>query len=261
MSVGEVFRQYGQKYRMRTSIPLQQLKVMSAIEKCRTMDMGGHILECQQCGKKLIQYNSCRNRHCPQCQGDTCEKWISKRKQEMLPVSYYHIIFTIPSEMNPVILQNQKRMYNMLFKASAQTLLELASDRKYLGAKIGFMSILHTWGQNLMDHPHIHCLVPGCGISERNDYWLDITPRKYFIPMHVIAQLFRGKFMSMFNQEYEKGELILVGGLEYLKDKNQYRKLKNILYDKGWVVNIRPPFSNGTVVLEYLSRYLNRVAI
>lgn len=260
-TIGDIFRRNGPGYRSDHLLPLNQLKAMSAIERCRTASLGGHILQCKDCGTKQIYYHSCRNRHCPQCQGETKKQWVEKRQEEMLPVAYYHIIFTVPSELNGVIQQNQKLMYGILFKAAADTLTELSLDRKYLGAKIGFMSVLHTWGQNLMQHPHLHVLIPGGGISGQGDYWLDISHRRYFMPVHVLSQVFRGKFMHLFMQLHLKGRIKYFGEQAYLEKPKQFRQFKQRLFSKGWIVHVRPPFSTASIVIEYLSRYLNRVAI
>jgi len=261
VSVNKIMSKYGIKYRKLHAIPLNQVKAMNAITHCRTDALGWYKLECEDCGLKQIRYRSCRNRHCPQCQGNTKEVWVNKRMEEMLPTPYYHIIFTIPSELNPVVLQNQKVMFNILFHASAETLQELAADQKYLGAEIGFMSVLHTWGQNMIDHPHIHVMIPGGGLSPKKDYWLDVSHRKYFLPVHVVSSLFRGKFMDLFIKECKRGKITFCGDLTPLQENKHFKKFQNRLYTKGWIVNIRPPFSSAATVIEYLSRYLNRVAI
>lgn len=172
IEVADIFRAYGQIYHKKNKLPLNMHKVMNAIESCRTAKLGGHIEICDNCGHQRISYNSCRNRHCPKCQNLNIEKWTEKRKNELLPIQYYHIVFTIPDNLNNLALRNKKQIYSLLFKASSQTLNELAKDKKYLGAKIGFISILHTWGQNLMNHPYIHCIVTGGGLSLDKSKWI-----------------------------------------------------------------------------------------
>lgn len=259
--LADVFNQYGQGFISKYKVPYYQLKVINQITRCRTSHMGGHILKCEECSKMHIQYNSCRNRHCPKCQGDTAAQWVEARKQEALPVPYYHVIFTVPDKLNPIIQRNQKIMYELMFKATSETLIDLIADPKYVGGQAGFMSVLHTWGQNLMEHPHIHTYVAGGGLSNDENYWMDTKYEKYLIPVHVLSSAFRGKFMEVFIEMYDSGKLKLVGQLEYLKDRRNFNKLKGELYRKGWVVNVRPPFSKADTVIEYLSRYLNRVAI
>lgn len=259
--LGNIFKTYGDRYRKCNSIPLYILKAMSAIEKCRTKDLGGHIYKCGNCSKMHIQYNSCRNRHCPTCQGNKANMWVENRKVEMLPIPYYHVFFTVPDILNPIIQRNQKLMYDLMFKASSEALMDLIGDDKYVGAKAGFMSVLHTWGQNLMEHPHIHCLVAGGGFSRDENYWVEPKYSKYLIPVHVASRVFKGKFIDAFIKAYETERIKFVGEIEKLKTLKYFCKLKDQLYKKGWVVNIRPPFSRAEKVIEYLSRYLNRVAI
>lgn len=234
---------------------------MSAIENCRTSTLGGHVYECEDCGEKFTQYNSCRNRHCPQCQGDKINKWVEERKNELLPVSYYHVIFTIPAELEQIVQRNKKLMYDIIFKASAETLVELTADRKYLGAQTGFMSVLHTFGQNLMEHTHIHSLVPAGGISFDNGYWVDPKYNKYLIPVQVLSKVFRRIFMRYFNKSYEANQIKFVGKIEEYTKNSNFGSLINKIQRKGWVVHVCPPFSTGEIVLEYLSRYISKVAI
>ncbi len=259
--LADVLKDYGREFIDRNSIPAYRLKAMNSITSCRTSHMGGHVYKCEKCSEVHIQYNSCRNRHCPKCQGDTAKEWVENRKEETLPVPYYHVIFTVPDILNPIILRNQKVMYDLMFKATSETLTELIADSKYVGGSAGFMSVLHTWGQNLMDHPHIHSYVAGGGLSRDENYWMDTKNEKYLIPVHVLSSVFRGKFMESFVKLYKSDKLKLVGEVEYLKDKVKFNKLKDKLYKKGWVVNARPPFSNADTVIEYLGRYLKRVAI
>ena len=259
--LADILRDYKEQFLKKYKMPLHILKAMNLITKCRTSELGGHVLQCEKCSNVHIQYNSCRNRHFPKCQGDIAKQWVEDRKKEALPVPYYHVIFTVPDKLNPVILRNQKLLYNLIFKATSKTLLELVEDSQYVGGKAGFMSVLHTWGQNMMEHPHIHSYVAGGGLSQDENYWMDTKHEKYLIPVHVISRVFRGKFMEEFVTLYECGKLKLIGEVAYLKDKKKFSKLKDELYKKGWVVNVRPPFSKADTVIGYLSRYLNRVAI
>ena len=230
-------------------------KVTKAIKDCKTEKLGAHKYVCDECGHEEIAYNTCRNRHCPNCQFGKKLKWIEARKSEVLNVKYYHVVFTIPSEIYTVVLQNQEKMYKILFKASAETLQELAGDEKYLGAEIGFFSILHTWGQNLMYHPHIHCVVTGGGLTE-TEKWKE-KEEKFFIPVKVMSRKFRGKFLSYMKKE----KLKYYGENEYLDNPENYDNLIQSMYNKEWVVYCKEPFNNAESVIKYLGRYTHRVAI
>ena len=232
---------------------------MSAIEKCRTSHLGGHIDICESCGSTQISYNSCRNRHCPKCQTLAKERWIDSQKSNLLNVGYFHVVFTIPDTLNSIVYQNQKELYTLLFKAVAETLSELASDKKYLGAKLGFTSILHTWGQNLMHHPHIHCIVPGGGLSSIGK-WVS-SRKKFFIPVKVLSRKFRGKFLYYLKQLYYENKLEFYGSQQYLSNDNEFENLLSSIYSKEWIVYCKPPFKNAACVVEYLGRYTHRVAI
>lgn len=258
--IADIFNEYGQDYIEKYSLFPEQLKVISAITSCRTSKLGGHVDVCEDCGHLRISYNSCRNRHCPKCQGLLKEKWIEDRKKDLLPIQYYHIVFTMPNNLNDLVLRNKKEMYSLLFKASSETLKELAADPKYLGANIGFISILHTWGQNLMDHPHIHCIVTGGGLSLKNKEWLS-AKKNFFLPVKVISSLFRGKFMDYLKQKYDNNKLFFPGKIKHLQNKSNFRKLVDTLYAKDWVVFSKPSFANPEAVIEYLGRYTNKVAI
>lgn len=260
VEVADIFREFGDEYRKSRKLPLRMLKVMTAIERCRTAELGGHIDECDSCGHLKISYNSCRNRHCPKCEGLAREKWLFDRKQELLPVEYFHIVFTIPAELNPLALRNQKEIYNILFRAASKTLLELGEDPKYLGAEIGFISILHTWGQNLMDHPHLHCLVPGGGLKLESKKWVN-SKKGFLIPIKVISRLFRGKFLNELKKTHNGNKLKLEGTIASLSTKKEFQKLIDNLYQKEWVVYCKPSFRNPEHILEYLGRYTHRVAI
>ena len=230
-------------------------KVIKAIKDCKTEKLGAHKYICDECGHEEIAYNTCRNRHCPNCQFGKKLKWIEARKSEVLNIKYYHVVFTIPSEIYTVVLQNQEKMYKILFKASAETLQELAEDEKYLGGEIGFFSILHTWGQNLMYHPHIHCVVTGGGLTELGK-WVE-KEEDFFIPVKVMSRKFRGKFLSYMKNE----KLKYYGENEYLEYPENYDNLMQSMYNKEWVVYCKEPFKNAESVIQYLGRYTHRVAI
>lgn len=228
---------------------------------CRTSELGGHVDECEDCGHTRISYNSCRDRHCPKCQTLKKERWLEDRKNDLLPVSYFHVVFTIPQELNFLTLTNQKEMYSILFKATSETLLELSRDTKYLGAEIGFTTILHTWGQNLMNHPHIHCVVPSGGLSLSGNKWIS-SKGDFFIPVKVLSRKFRGKFLYYLKKEYYSNpRLKFINDNENLKYKDVFRCFVDKLHKKEWIVYCKPPFGSAEHVLEYLGRYTHRVAI
>ena len=265
IDLGEIFREYGPAYRATHKLPLKSLKVMSAIEQCRTEALGGHVYQCDNCAEEKIAYNSCRNRHCPKCQNMAKERWLSARKEELLPVPYFHAVLTIPDTLNPVALVNQRTVYDILFLAGKETFLELGKDPKHLGAKIGLIAVLHTWSQTLLDHPHLHCIIPFGGLTEDGKQWL--FPKKYregkefFVHVNVISDLFKKKFLSYFDTAYKKGELGFIGKTAYLNDKPAYKRFKDNLYKTTWVSYCKKPFGGSSKVLEYLGRYTHRVAI
>ena len=242
MEVADIFRTHGPSYRETHKLPLNQLRTMHAIEVCRTAGLGGHVDQCEECGHVKISYNSCRNRHCPKCQFLRKEKWIEARGKELLPIQYFHVVFTLPDELKSLALKNRKVVYDMLFKAAAETLTQLAGKR--LG-RIGFIAVLHTWGQNLNDHPHLHCIVSGGGLSQGK--WVS-SKRRFLFPVKVMSRLFRGKFLSFLKKAYEDG---LQSAGEDLRS----------LYAKEWVVYSKPPFNGPENVLGYLGRYTHRIAI
>lgn len=207
-----------------------------------------------------ISYNSCRNRHCPKCQGLAKEQWLLEREHDLLNVGYFHVVFTVPDSLNSLALQNQRVFYSLLFKAASETLVELSRDPKYLGAEIGIISVLHTWGQNLMDHPHVHCIVPGGGLSLDGTRWV-FSRKKFFIPVKVLSRNFRGKFMAFFKEAFQNGDLKFFGKLESLSGKLKFQALIDTLYQKEWVVYCKKPFKSPWHVLRYLGRYTHRVAI
>jgi Putative transposase/Transposase zinc-binding domain len=259
VEVADIFRQHGPEYRQTHLLPLQHLRVMRAVEVCRTAELGGHKEQCEECGHIEISYNSCRNRHCPKCQTLRKENWIKDRGQDLLPVEYFHVVFTVPSELNPLFIMNPRVMCNLLFRSASETLLELADNPKHLGARIGFMVILHTWGQNLMEHPHVHCVVTGGGLSPDNRW---VSCRKgFFIPVRVMSSLFRGKFLDHLKKSFDDEDLIFPGGIAHLKDPRIFEVFRRQFYHKKWVVYCKPPFDGAEGVLQYLGRYTHRIAI
>lgn len=257
--MADIFRLHGPEYKRSHPMPLHHLRAMRAVEVCRTATLGGHRYE-YSCGHVDISYNSCRNRHCPKCQTLQKEKWIEARCEDLLPIQYFHVVFTIPSELNPLVIMNQKVMYNILFRSVSETLIELSNNPKHLGARTGFIGILHTWGQNLMDHPHIHCVVPGGGLSPDGSRWVSCRKR-FFIPVRVISSLFRGKFLDYLKNSFESGDLIFPGGIAYLKEPGTFEVFRRRFYHKKWVVYCKPPFDGAEGVLKYLGRYTHRIAI
>lgn len=263
--VADVFREYGPAYREEHKLTLQMHKVINAITACRTSVLGGHVDKCDHCGYERNFYNSCRNRYCPKCGALAREKWLLARKRDVLPTVYFHNVFTIPDSLNPLVLRNQRVMYNILFRAGSKTLLELGRDPKHLGGEIGVIAVLHTWGQNLMDHPHLHCIVPGGGLSEDRKKW--IYPKKtkngkdFFVHVNVISDLFKKKFMAYFEEAYKSGKLNFVGKTKYLGSKTEFDKLKKELYSKKWVTYCKETMTSPENVLKYIGKYVNRVAI
>lgn len=255
IEVQDIFLEYGTQYQQKHKLSYAQSKAVSAIQNCRTAKLGGHIDVCENCGHKQISYNSCRNRHCPKCQTLSKERWIDSQKANLLNVGYFHVVFTLPHELNSVIYQNQKILYNLLFRTVAETLQELAADKKYLGAMLGFTSILHTWGQNLMFHPHIHCIIPAGGLNSLG-HWVN-SRKKFFLPVKVLSHKFRGKFLQLLKSE----ELVFYGSLKYLENPVDFQQLLNTCYNKDWIVYCKPPFKDASCVVEYLGRYTHRVAI
>ncbi|MDQ1285938.1 MAG: hypothetical protein QG663_1364 [Thermodesulfobacteriota bacterium] len=260
LEVADIFRQHGPAYIESHRLPRNHLRVMHAIEVCRTAALGGHKDKCDNCGHLEVSYNSCRNRHCPKCQTLRKEKWIADRNEDLLPIEYFHVVFTIPSELNLLVSMNQKILYDLLFRSASETLTELAIDPKHLGAKIGVIGILHTWGQNLMDHPHVHCVVTGGGISPDGERWVSCR-KGFFIPVRVMSALFRGKFLDLLNKYFKRGDLAFSGCINHLKDPGTFTSFKNQLYQKKWVVYCKPPFDGAKGVLQYLGRYTHRIAI
>jgi len=260
LEVAEIFRQHGPAYRQSHRLPRNHLRAMRAIEICRTAALGGHRDQCDHCGHLEISYNSCRNRHCPKCQTLRKEQWIEARGQDLLPIEYFHVVFTLPSELNPLVLMNRKVLYDLLFRAASETLLELAQDPKHLGATVGVIGILHTWGQNLRDHPHLHCIVTGGGLSADGGRWVSCR-KGFFLPVKVLSSLFRGKFLSLLKEYFQGEQLVFPGHLSYLQNPRDFETLIRSLYHKKWVVYCKPPFNGPRGVLQYLGRYTHRIAI
>ncbi len=231
---------------------------MSAIQRCRTDTLGGHVLQCLSCDDQLISYNSCRNRHCPKCCGSKAQAWLEDRKSELLPVEYYHVVFTLPAQIADLAYQNKAALYGLLFKASAEALNTIAGDKKHLGAKIGFTSVLHTWGSALTHHPHVHCIVPGGGLV--NDRWQPCK-RGFFLPVRVLSRLFRRLFCEQLAKAYQDGSLKFFGELAHLQNRQDFTDYLAPLRNRDWVVYAKRPFAGPEAVLAYLSRYTHRVAI
>ena len=260
--VADIFRRYGPGYREAhgKEMPLRHHRVMKAIEVCRTAELGGHVEECDECGAPKISYNSCRNRHCPKCQCLDKERWLEARKRDVLLTHYFHAVFTIPEDLRPIALRNQKVVYSLLFLSVSGTLKELAGDPKYLGAEIGFIALLHTWTQTLLDHPHIHCIVPGGGLSLDGERWI-FTKKDFFIPVKVLSRKFRGKFLHYFKKAYNDGELTFPGAISGLEARSAFEDFLAGLYAQDWVAYCKPPFKKPEDVIDYLGRYTHRVAV
>lgn len=246
--------------RYRKSLTWPQVKVLNAILRCRTAALGGHRDQCTRCGYQTISYNSCRNRHCPKCQTNAREKWLAARQRELLPVDYYHVVFSVPHALVPLIWQNKRVLFRLLFEASAKTLLEVAADPRHLGAEIGFLSILHTWGQTLQRHPHIHCVVPGGGLSPDQQRWIRSPPR-FFLPVRVLSRVFRGKFVAGLKRAFRRKELAFHGSCLPLANEKTFHSFLRTLFREGWMVYAKRPFGGPEHVLHYLARYTHRVAI
>jgi Putative transposase/Transposase zinc-binding domain len=260
--VADIIRQYGERFieTHRAWLTAQHLRVLRAIARCRTAALGGHLDQCAACGHRAISFNSCRNRHCPKCLTSARERWLASRRTELLPVGYSHVVFTLPHELSWLALQNKKVVYNLLFRASAATLLEVAANKKHLGAAIGFLSVLHTWGQNLLHHPHVHCVVPVGGLAPDRTHW--VRPRHpFFLPVKVLSRVFRGKFVVGLRRAFALGTLVFPGDLHSLADEQAFRAFLRSLFRQDWVVYAKPPFGGPEHVLQYLARYTHRVAI
>jgi hypothetical protein len=235
-------------------------KVLDAIVRCRTAAMGGHRDQCVRCGHQAISFNSCRNRHCPKCQGNARAKWLAARSAELLPVPYFHVVFTLPHSLSALVLQNKRLLYDLLYRTSAATMLELARDPKHLGADIGFLGVLHTWGQNLEHHPHVHYIVPAGGLALDGSRWID-SSRCFFLPVHALSRVFRGKFVAGLKQLFAEKQLQFHGSQQPLASPGCFSDFLRQLHRQDWVVYAKPPFGGAEHVLNYLARYTHRVAI
>jgi hypothetical protein len=262
LEVAEVFREFTPAFlhRYGDTLSPDQRRVLWHVARCRTAELGGHVEECDRCGHRRIAYNSCCNRHCPKCQAAARAQWLDQRSAELLPVEYFHVVFTLPHEIGPLALQNRRRIYGMLFQATAESLLTIAADPRHLGAQIGFLAVLHTWGQNLHLHPHVHCVVPGGGLSPDRSRWIACRPG-FFLPVRVLSRLFRAKFLSFLRDAYECRQISFHGQQRYLEEPARFRQLVAALREKEWVVYAKPPFGGPEVVLKYLARYTHQVAI
>jgi hypothetical protein len=263
LEVADLIRNAGAAFieRNRQWLSWKHIKVLLAIARCRTAALGGHLDQCTRCGHRAtISYNSCRNRHCPKCQTAARERWIAARQKELLPTRYVHVVFTLPHRLGPLILQNKKVLYDLLFRASAETLLEVARDPRYLGAEIGFFTVLHTWSQKLGLHPHVHCVIPAGGLSLDHTHWVKSRDR-FFLPIHVLRRVFRGKFVAALRQAFQEGQLNFHGNLTLLAQPKVFAVWLRPLFRKDWVVYSKPPFGGPEYVLQYLGRYTHRVAL
>jgi len=260
LEVAEIFRKHGTAYREAHKLPLEQLRVMRAIEVCRTATLGGHLEKCGHCAEERNAYNSCRNRHCPKCQGAERAKWLENRKAELLPVEYFHVVFTVPEQIAQIAFYNKELVYDLFFRATAETLLTIARDPQRLGVEIGFFAVLHTWGQNLHFHPHLHCVVPSGGLSADHDRWIQ-GRRRFLFPVKVLSHLFRRLLLEAFEKAYAAGQLQFFGDLEALRDPKAFARYLAPLRKSKWVVYAKAPFGGPQHVLEYLGRYTHRVAI
>jgi hypothetical protein len=262
LEVADLIRIAGDAFieRNRQWIGWKHVKVLLAIARCRTAALGGHLDECTRCGHRAISYNSCRNRHCPKCQTGARERWIAARQRELLPTRYVHVVFTLPRELAPLVLQNRKAVYDLLFRASAETLMEVARDPRHLGAEIGFFSVLHTWNQKLGLHPHVHCVIPAGGLSLDHARWIR-SHYRFFLPVKVLSRVFRGKFVAGLKRAFQDGQLRFHGNLALLAQPKIFAAWVRPLFRKDWVVYAKRPFGGPQYVLQYLGRYTHRVAI
>ena len=256
--VADILRLHGKQYSLQKTVPTPHLKVMHSIEVCRTDYLGGHVEQCDACGFERYAYNSCRNRHCPKCQALTKAKWLEDRKAELLPVGYFHTVFTIPHELNPIALRNKKTVYNILFKAASETLIEFGKNN--LGGQVGFLAILHTWDQKLMDHFHLHCVVAGGALSYEKNRWISAR-RNFLFSVTALSVVFRAKFTQYLIKAYLKGDLIFPGKISMLAEEKEFLLFMKGIKKKDWVVYCKKPFAGPQQVLDYIGRYTHRVAI
>ena len=262
LEAADIFRDHGAAWRSANAghVSLDQLKVMTAIERCRTAALGGHVERCEKCSHTIIAYNSCRNRHCPKCQGAAAQEWLAEREAELLPVPYFHVVFTLPAWIADIAYQNKAVIYDLLFKASSETMLTIAADPKHLGARIGILSVLHTWGSALTHHPHVHMIVPGGGFSLDGKSWISCRPL-FLLSVDVLSALFRGLFLDKLRAAYRAGALQFFGKHTRLIDPRAFAAYLAPLWNTKWVVYCKRPFGGPKQVLRYLARYTHRVAI
>jgi hypothetical protein len=262
LEVADIFRAHGPHWRHAQAghLSLGQLKVMSAIERCRRAELGGHVLHCQACEHTQIAYNSCRNRHCPKCQASAARRWLQARQAELLPVEYYHVVFTLPGPISDIAYYNKSVLYSLLFKAAAETLLTIAADPKHLGARIGATLVLHTWGSAMTHHPHVHGIVPGGGLSLDGERWVACRPG-FFLPVRVLSRLFRRLFLEQLSDAHRAGKLQFFGDHQALAEAKTFADWLKPLHHCEWVVYAKRPFAGPDAVLAYLSRYTHRIAI
>jgi hypothetical protein len=262
LEVADVFRAHGAAWRKANvgHISLAQLKVMSAIETCRTAALGGHVERCEDCAHQRVAYNSCRNRHCPKCQAAAARKWLEEREAELLPVPYYHLVFTLPASIGAIASQNKAAVYDLLFRTAAETLITIAANPKHLGARIGLTAVLHTWGSAMTHHPHIHVIVPGGGLSPDGSRWIACRPG-FFLPVRVLSRLFRRLFLEGLAALHKSDRLVLFGNLATLADASAFDATLAPLRRSEWVLYAKRPFAGPQAVLAYLARYTHRVAI
>lgn len=262
LEVADIFRRFAPTWRKANAghISLEQLKVISAIDRCRRAEMGGHVLRCDKCETVQIAYNSCRNRHCPKCQASAAKRWLEAREADVLPVEYFHVVFTLPAPIADIAYQNKAIVYNILFKAAAETLLTIGADPKHLGAKLGVTAVLHTWGSALTHHPHVHCIIPGGGLSDDKTKWVRCRTG-FFLPVRVLSRLFRRLFLEKLKQAYNAGELKFYSQHTCLVEPCKFKEFLKPVNNIDWVVYAKRPFAGPRSVLAYLSRYTHRVAI
>jgi hypothetical protein len=262
LEVADIFRRHGPAWRQANAghVSLGQLKVMSAIERCRTAVLGGHVARCEDCAYTTIAYNSCRNRHCPKCQGTAARAWLAERQAELLPVPYFHVVFTLPAAIADLAYHNKAVVYDLLFRASAETVLTIAADPNHLGARIGITAVLHTWGSTMTHHPHVHMIVPGGGISLDGSRWVSCRPR-FFLPVPVFSKLFRRLMLHKLLAAHKAGQLQFFGQHAHLAERKAFAVYLAPLRKRKWHVYSKPPFGGPEAVLAYLSRYTHRVAI
>ena len=262
IEVADVFREYGEEYRRlhALSMSVEQRRVMRAIDLCRTAALGGHLDRCDRCGHEVISYNSCRNRHCPKCQNLDKALWREARRSEVLPVEYYHVVFTLPAQLAPVALHNKRLVFDILFRAVSQTLLQIGADPKHLGAQLGFVAVLHTWGQTLHHHPHVHCVVPDGGLSPDGERWISCK-KGFFLPVRALSRLFRRLFLDALQRAFQEARLEFRGAIQALAQPEDFTTLLQRCRKTEWVVYAKPPFAGPDAVLDYLARYTHRIAI